>query len=106
MQAALLASATPAASPRGEALAALCAALPTYDFDCFAFAEAAGGAPLSALLPLLLTRLCLVDAFALDLRLVAAFAARLGAGMPAVRRAGVAGARCEGGGCSRGASLV
>lgn len=93
VQAGLLGSATPPCSPRGEALAALCAGLPTYDFDCFAFAEAAGGAPLAALLPLLFVRLRLVDAFSLDLRLLAAFAARLGAGMPAVRARRVAGAR-------------
>jgi hypothetical protein len=52
-------------------LVALLQRIPYYDFDAFQFSAAAGGAPLSALLALLVVKLGLSDTFAIDLRTLA-----------------------------------
>jgi hypothetical protein len=52
-------------------LVALLHRIPFYDFDAFAFSDAAAGAPLSALLALLVVKLGLADTFAIDLRTLA-----------------------------------
>ena len=53
------------------ALVALLERIPFYDFDAFAFSDAAGGAPVSALFALLVVKLGLVDTFSIDLRTLA-----------------------------------
>ncbi len=58
-------------SPTLPELVGLLQKVPHYDFDAFAFATAACGAPLSALLALLVVKLGLSDTFAIDLRTLA-----------------------------------
>jgi hypothetical protein len=70
------------AAPEVHVLCRLLDAVPCYDFDAFALYDVSGGAPVTALLILLLVKLGLVDTFRIDLGVCARFAHALETRMP------------------------